>query len=206
MNSLHTFVVGSLEENCYLLFDEDSRESALIDPGAEAQVILSFIANHNLLLKSIILTHGHGDHIGAVGQIKEKTKALVYIHQKDAQALGSPRLNLSCTLDKEIIAPDADFFLDETKEIKVGSASYKVIHTPGHTIGGICLYGEGRLFSGDTLFLEGIGRSDLWNGDGGLLIRMIKEKLFTLPGDTKVYPGHGPETTIGWEKEHNPFD
>lgn len=203
MNSLHTFVVGALEENCYLLFDEATGESAVIDPGADAHIILPFIAKHNLFLRSIIVTHGHGDHIGAVGEIKEQTKALIYIHPQDAQALGSSQLNLSYSFDEEIFAPEADRLLQENQEIKIGSAPYQVIYTPGHTLGGICLYGEGRLFSGDTLFLEGIGRSDLPGGNGDLLISMIKEKLFSLPEETLVYSGHGPETTIGWEKQHN---
>lgn len=203
MNTLKKFVVGMLEENCYLLYDEDTKEASLIDPGDEAAAIIAFIKNKGLKLQNIILTHGHWDHIGAVSEIKKYSHSRILIHADDARSLTSPEYNLGYLYGSSIEATPAETFLRDGDTITIGSASYTVIHTPGHTVGGICLYGEERLFSGDTLFREGIGRSDLPGGNGIQLINGIKKELFSLPPETMVYPGHGPETTIGWEKENN---
>ncbi len=206
MNALKSFVVGPIETNCYLLYDEKTGDASVIDPGAGEDSILSFIRRKKLKIKNIILTHGHGDHIGAVMKIKQEAGGHVMINKEDAEFLSAPFRNLSSSFGAHITAPEPSRLLTEGDIVDIGSAAYTVVHTPGHTPGGICLVGEGRVFSGDTLFFEGIGRSDLSGGDGDLLIKMIREKLFTLPDETKVYPGHGPETSIGWEKEHNTFD
>lgn len=206
MNKLHAFVVGPLEENCYLLWDPGSKKGVVIDPGDDPDTITSFIKNKALHIDSILLTHGHYDHIGAVRQLKDTTGARIYIHHDDERALVDTSQNLSALSDVAVTAVKADRVLTHGDTVAVGYAQYTVIHTPGHTSGGVCFYGEGRLFSGDTLFKEGIGRSDFPGGNGELLIRMIKEKLFTLPEETAVFPGHGPDSTIGWEREHNPFD
>ncbi|MBD3272455.1 MAG: MBL fold metallo-hydrolase [Elusimicrobia bacterium] len=188
VNELKIFVTGVLEENAYLLYNTARHTAVIIDPGDDADAVIRFLESKKLSLQSMLITHGHWDHTGAIPGLQKHSKAPVFIHRDDAGQL----------------KPDG--FLEHGQDHDINGALYTVIHTPGHSPGGICLYGEGRLFSGDTLFLEGIGRSDLGGGDGRTLIRMIKERLFTLPDETVVYPGHGPQTTIGWEKEHNPFD
>ena len=203
---LKTLVVGPLGANCYLIGCPETREGAVIDPGAEGDRILAVAREAGLTIKQIINTHGHGDHIGANGTIKRATGAAILIHKLDAPYLNDPAHNLSALMGSRETSPPADRLLEENDTISVGKTiTLKVIHTPGHTPGGICLQGEGLVFTGDTLFAGSIGRTDFPGGSFGQLINAVKEKLFTLDDALEVYPGHGPSSTIGAERVDNPF-
>lgn len=197
-------VVGPLQVNCYLVGCEETKEGIVIDPGGDAPVILSQIHALGLDIAYIVNTHGHIDHVAANRSIKEATGAPIAIHRLDAPWLTNPQGGLALVLGVTP-GPPADILLEEGDEVRFGNISLKVLHTPGHTSGGISLLGEGVIFTGDALFDMGIGRTDLPGGDFKTLIESIKTKLFTLPEETVVYPGHGPATTIGREKSINPF-
>lgn len=194
------------EMNCYLLYDDISGETAIIDPGDDFIAILSKIQNRGLIPKYILLTHSHGDHIGSIGKLKREFPELkLGVHKDEEHMLVDARLNLSIYILREPVAYKADFTFDEGDEIYLGEKSLKVIHVPGHSPGGACFSVKDLLFVGDVLFKGSIGRSDFYGGDGRLLIQSIKEKLLTFPDEYRVFPGHGPETTIGDERERNPF-
>lgn len=197
--------VGPFASNCYIVGAETSHEGIIIDPGAEADRILKRAKDLGLTVKLIVLTHSHIDHIGAVKEIKEATKAELAVHSADARALQarSPmgalyRLSLQAT-------PPPDRLLQGGDSLEIAGLRLLVQHTPGHTPGGICLLGEGVVFTGDTLFNFGIGRTDMPGGSTQQLMDNIHTKLMVLPDNTIVYPGHGPETTIGTERKWNPF-
>jgi len=198
---LKKFVVGPLETNCYVFADESAGEAVVIDPGANPAPIKDFIKKNGLKVKYVINTHGHGDHIGANSHFS----ADVLIHESDAGFLSNPRLNLSLVFGAHISTPPANRLLKDGDKINVGALTLEVLHTPGHTRGGICLKYDNIAFTGDTLFFEGVGRTDLPDGSGEQIISSIKNKLMTLPDDCRAYPGHGRETTIGHERKHNPF-
>lgn len=198
---LKKFVVGPLETNCYIFGDEDSKEAVLIDPGGDSDKIKNFIKKNNLKLKYIINTHGHGDHIAGNSDFSNE----VLIHKLDRDFLEDPGLNLSSSFGVEINSPKANQLLEEGDKIKIGKLELEVMHTPGHTPGGISLKCDNLVFSGDTLFFEGVGRTDIPNASWDTLLDSIKDKLMCLPDDCKVYPGHGQETTIGHERKYNPF-
>lgn len=191
--------------NTYLVWDEESREAILIDPAAPSEMLWNEIQRDGLKLNLIIITHGHGDHIGGNNYFTEKALVPTGIHRRDAAMLLDPSLNLSSYMGDGIVAPEATIFLDDGMKLTLGKSELLVLHTPGHTPGGICLYTDNYLFSGDTLFAASIGRSDFPGGDESLLKSMIQTKLFALPDETIVLPGHGPYTTIGQEKKENPF-
>ncbi len=197
--------VGGLGTNCYILYCETTKEAAIIDPGSDGDRILRQLTKHNLKPVCIINTHGHGDHIGANTAVKEATGVPVYIHRDDAAMLTSAAKNLSTWLGPGFTCDAADKLLEDGDIVQVGTISMQVIHTPGHTPGGICLKAGDIVISGDTLFAESIGRSDFPGGSHSQLIASIKNRLMTLSDDVTVYPGHGPETTIGWERKTNPF-
>ncbi|MCD5390691.1 MBL fold metallo-hydrolase [candidate division NPL-UPA2 bacterium] len=203
---IKSMVVGPLEANCYLVTDEETKEAIIIDPGAEGEKIRRLIEKGGLVPAYIVNTHGHIDHIGANGYLKEKLKDIkISIHPADAQMLINPLQNLASFAGEVNHSPQADLMLEDGYEINLGKLSLKVIHTPGHTPGGICLAIEGKVFTGDTLFAGSVGRTDLPGGSMDSLCRSIREKLLTLPDETIVYPGHGPLSTIGRERENNPF-
>lgn len=211
---IETLAVGMLETNCHIFGCPETLACAIVDPGGDAERIIARVEELSLTPVWIIDTHGHGDHIAAQAGLKERyPNARIAIHEADAPALADARLNLSFALGVIITSPPADRILHDGDEIEVGKLRLKVFHVPGHSPGGIALYanaetsGEGHpvAFCGDALFAGSIGRADLPGGNMTELINSIRERLLTLPPETVCYTGHGPETTIGQEKESNPF-
>ncbi|HHW12367.1 MAG TPA: MBL fold metallo-hydrolase [Firmicutes bacterium] len=200
---LQQFVLGELEVNSYLLWDEESLEAACFDPGGPPQEIWAELTQKKLKLKYILLTHGHYDHIGGVNELKANTGAIVAIHAADAEMATNPNLNLSVVFSRPIVVTP-DQLLADGDVLCLGAQMLKINHTPGHTPGGICIATSGLLFSGDTLFAGSVGRTDLPGGDQATLDQSL-QRLVQLPAETRVFPGHGPETTIGREKQFNPF-
>jgi len=204
--------LGPFQANCYLVTDPATRETVVIDPGAEPKTILKVIADASLKVVAIVNTHGHVDHVGADGPVREATGAPVLIHKDDASMLQSPLLNLSSLLPggggKRI---DPDRRLGEGDRITLGGLELQVRHTPGHTQGGISLVldrepeAPSLCFSGDTLFAGSIGRTDFPGGDWETLETSIRKVIYSLPDRTVVLPGHGPETSVGREKRGNAF-
>ena len=206
-------VVGALETNCYVAGCPRTREAAVIDPGADAQKILSRVEAGALSVRWIIDTHGHADHIAANADLKAAfPEACLAVHEADAAYLEQPALNLSLAFGVPVTSPPADRLLHDGDEIAVGSLRFRVIHVPGHTPGGIALYardsdegGTPVLFDGDAIFAGSIGRSDFPGGSHRQLVEAIRERLLILPPETVVYSGHGEPTTIGAEAATNPF-
>jgi len=198
-------VVGALETNCYLVYCEETRACAVVDPGAEHEHIFPEIFEEGLKPVVLINTHGHIDHVGANKDIKEHFGVPIYIHAADGPMLGKAQhLELSLFLGATD-SPPADHFIADGEEIRIGNGSLRVLHTPGHSPGSVSLLGDGFLLSGDTLFMEGVGRTDLAGGSQKQLEKSIREKIMTLPDEIVVLPGHGPHTTIGQERVNNPF-
>ena len=192
--------------NCYIVADEVSKEALIIDPGAGASYILKAVDDSGLKVRYIVLTHQHPDHIGALREVKEATGAKVAIHSDDADGFRRGRsFGPMGGISASQPPPTPDWLLKEGDILEIGGLRLSVLHTPGHSRGGICLLVDGVLFSGDTLFNFSIGRSDMPGGDGYQLIESIRTKLLVLPDETVVLPGHGPETTIGAERQANPF-
>ena len=198
---LKRFVVGPLAVNAYILADPKTKDACLIDPGADHKKIKDFLSKNELKLKFIINTHGHGDHIGSNGSFGVP----IYIHSLDKDFLTDPRKNLSPLFMFSITSPKAARLLEDGDIIKLGAISLKVMHTPGHTPGSISLQSGHIVFTGDTLFNNGVGRTDLEYGDEEALSNSIKKKLMTLEDETIIYPGHGEPSTIGDERRGNPF-
>lgn len=187
--------VGALNTNCYIIYDNG--EAVIVDPGYADEQISSFIDENELNVKLIFLTHCHFDHILGAKWLKEKYNAPISCIDKEKDNVNDENVNLSLMMLGEKFTIECDKVFFENDEISVGNLNFKVIHTPGHTSGGSALYGEGILISGDTLFSDCFGRCDLPTSNMGQIIKSIKEKLYVLPSETIVYPGHGESTTIG---------
>lgn len=186
---LRKLVVGPYQANCYILADKGAREGLVIDPGDEVFRIVKEITQLGIAIQYILITHGHIDHVGGAQELRRITQAPVWIHPLDAGGLG--------------FSPDGG--LVEGQEIQIGRYRIVVIHTPGHSPGGVCFQTAGAVFTGDTLFAGSIGRTDFPGGNHHQLIQGVMRKIFSLGDDVRIYPGHGPHTTIGREKLTNPF-
>ena len=203
---LYYMPLGAYGTNCYIAHNEEDNTCLVIDPGDEGEKLKEILDSHEFKVQGILLTHGHSDHIGAVQALVEAYQIPVYIHKRDAEYLTNPEVNLSAYSGHSITVDVGDVhYVKEGDTISLGDMTFTVIETPGHTPGGVCYYTKGTLFAGDTLFQGSVGRTDFPNGDFEQLSKAIREKLYILPDDTKVYPGHGGQTTIGDEKQSNPF-
>ncbi|HUI46144.1 MAG TPA: MBL fold metallo-hydrolase [Nitrospirota bacterium] len=202
---LMRLVVGPLQVNCFILADDKTKEAVIIDPGDDAQEILRIIREKRLKVKYIINTHAHFDHVGANRAIKEATGAELLLHEDDAPVLATVSSQSRSFGITPVSSPAPDRLLKHGDVITAGEVSLRVLHTPGHTPGGISLLEKGLVFTGDSLFAGSIGRTDFPGGDLLTLLRSIRTNLMTLPDDTKVFSGHGPASTIGDERAENPF-
>lgn len=199
--------VGEIGTNCCIIWNKETKEGFLADPGAWEEKIIRKLNETGIELRAILLTHGHFDHIMAVNHIKEKYRAEVYAGEEEEELLGDPLLNASQVVGSPYIVSTPEHLVREGDKIELAGVTVKVIETPGHTIGSVCYYieEEGILLCGDTLFMESVGRTDLPTGSGSALLRSIREKLAVLPDEVVAIPGHGPKTTIGYEKRNNPY-
>jgi glyoxylase-like metal-dependent hydrolase (beta-lactamase superfamily II) len=199
--------VGPLQCNCSIIGDETTHEAMVIDPGDEIQSILALVAKHNLQVKQIVITHAHIDHVGGAMKLRTATGAPILLNQNDYELLKMLDLQASWVGMRSPGKVEIDQSVGQADTVKAGSLSANVIFTPGHTEGSICLYfpAEKKVIAGDTLFAGSIGRTDLPGGSFEKIIDSLHEKLLALPDDTVVIPGHGPLTTIGEERENNPF-
>lgn len=203
---LETLIVGMLGTNCYIFASGPGSEAAVIDPAGEIKKIISRLEAADLKCGKILCTHGHSDHIAGAGPLSEATSAPVYISKADAGALASPRTKVLGLMGGVMASkPGSIRYLEEGEPIDVGILSLEVFNTPGHTSGGVSFYTSGYLFCGDLIFEGSIGRTDLRGGSLQVLLRSVREKVWNLPDDTRIMPGHGPATTLGAEKRYNPF-
>lgn len=200
--------VGHMAVFAYLVADEEGGDGLVIDPAGDVDDIIATARNNHITIKYIVNTHGHVDHISGNAEMKKKTAAAIIIHEDDAPMLTStPAMVLRMFGARP--SPPADMTVIEGDSVTVGKVSLRIIHTPGHSPGGIALYTDGFVFTGDTLFVEAVGRTDLPGGSWSVMLRSIRDKLLTLPDETKVFPGHNygrmPTSTIGNERKRNPF-
>lgn len=201
-------VLGSVSTNCYIIWNKETKEALIVDPADNAATIGDFIATERLELKAILLTHGHFDHIMATSDLVQKFQVPVYCHDEEQELLEDANLNLSSMMGRV-----GDYTIHASNTVKdleildlIGE-KIQVLYTPGHTKGGVCYYfmQEGCMFVGDTIFLESVGRTDFPTGNPTTLIQSIRQKLYVLDPAIVLYPGHGPATSIGYEKENNPY-
>lgn len=198
--------LGSCATNCYFLYTEEKKECIVVDPADQGERIYDALTAKGFTIVAIILTHGHFDHIWGVASMKEKSGVKVYAAEPEVELLGNPRMNISSQAGRACTVQPDEVFTDG-QMVTIADMQFKVIFTPGHTKGSCCFYfeKEGFLVSGDTLFEESVGRTDFPTGSMSEIVRSITEKLYVLPEETKVYPGHGESTTIAHEKQYNPY-
>lgn len=209
MLRVRSVVVGIVGTNCYIVYDKITKEAVLIDPGAEEERIVSLLEEEELHPQAILLTHGHFDHILAVPALLEKYKLPLYAAEAEREMLGNGQFNLSGKDPEDSVEIKEFIPLKDEDELLFLGKKWKVLSTPGHTRGSVCYFVDGDvpyLFSGDTLFCESYGRTDLYSGSEKEIIQSIRERLFTLPGETLVFPGHEESTTIRNEKSYNPVN
>lgn len=202
---LERIVVGPIQVNCYLFGCTATKEALLIDPGDEPEKIQEAVEQRQAKVVGILLTHGHYDHIGALNQVREHYGCPVMIHSAEADSLTDPRANLSALTGEPLAGPPAERLLNDNDIVEVGKLQIAVFHTPGHSPGGISLHYNGIVIAGDLIFQMSIGRTDLPGGSFSQLEDSIRNRIYTLPDETLIYPGHGEKTTVGFEKRHNQF-
>lgn len=203
---LKEYISGPIEANNYLLVDEETKEGALIDCSEMKQEIVDDANALGANIKYILLTHGHFDHVLGVNEMKKALGAKVYIHKSDVFMLENINQIMSLFgMNQKVEPPEYDELVEDGQELPLGNTKIKILHTPGHSEGGVCYLVDDKLFSGDTLFRESVGRTDLYGGNFKTLLDSVKGVLFNLDDDINVYPGHGPSSTIGHEKNYNQF-
>lgn len=202
--TIKRLIVGPLENNCFIIADDNTKEALIVDPGDEPDRIIDFVHENNLNVKFIVCTHAHFDHVGAVSDIKQKTGAPIIIHHDEQEIYRGTREQAALWGFELGEFPKPDMLVSEGDILEIGDLKFEIIHTPGHSPGSICLLGKDILFTGDTVFAGSVGRTDLHGGDTVQLKNSFR-RLMSLPEEIKILPGHGPETTIGREKTENIF-
>ena len=203
---IFSYITGPIQVNTYLVYDENTMKGFIVDPGDYSPKLSKMAMDLGIDIEYIILTHGHGDHIGGVERFKHDfSSAKLVAHEKEKEMLSDAVMNCSAEFFPNGVTLTPDIWVKDGDKLQVGDMELKIIHTPGHTPGGMSIYVGNTLFSGDTLFRYSVGRTDFPGGDQRALINSIKDRLFHLPDDTRVLPGHMGETTIGEEKKGNPF-
>lgn len=198
--------VGPISTNCYIIMEESKKRALIVDPGGDADRIMNKIKELQVSVDAILLTHGHFDHMLAADTLREKYQVKVYLGQDDSELIKNPMENVSGMFGKPM-STHADVLLRDGQVLELAGFEIKVLATPGHTKGGVCYYieKESVAFSGDTIFQASVGRSDFPTGSGASLSKSIREKIFTLPEDTQLFPGHGDSTVVSYEKKYNMF-
>jgi len=202
---IHCLTVGLLQVNCYVVWDRDTREALVIDPGGDADKIVELLRHYDLNLKRIVNSHSHFDHVDAVRPLQEETNAPFYIHRDGRELLASAQIRAAQFGLRVDDPPEPDGFVEEGEEFRIGQTQFTVRHTPGHSPDGICLVTADAVFTGDTLFAGGIGRYDIPGSSLDDLVHSLRTVLLALPDELAVYPGHGPASSIAIERAHNPF-